>query len=163
MRLPCKFPRLDFVFPSYLPMRWKEFEQNYTTTSLTNCCLFSIIFPTKRSYVGQVDYDASPEELKAHFSPCGTVNRVTIICDKFTMKPKGFAYVEFVDKSSIVNALRLDGTTFKGRRIKVLPKRQNVPAARGLRGRIRSASRGRSSYGTSFRISGRGRFGRKGR
>ena len=74
-----------------------------------------------------------------------------------------FAYVEFVDKSSIVNALRLDGTTFKGRRIKVLPKRQNVPAARGLRGRIRSASRGRSSYGTSFRISGRGRFGRKGR
>lgn len=50
----------------------------------------SVIIPSMNcSYVGQVDYEASPEELKAHFSPCGTVNRVTIICDKFTMQPKG--------------------------------------------------------------------------
>jgi polyadenylate-binding protein 2 len=40
-------------------------------------------------YVGQVDYSATPEELLAHFGPCGTVERVTIVCDKFTGKPKG--------------------------------------------------------------------------
>jgi hypothetical protein len=40
-------------------------------------------------YVGQVDYEASPEELQAHFAPCGTINRVTIICDKITGHSKG--------------------------------------------------------------------------
>ena len=41
------------------------------------------------SYVGQVDYAASPEELQAHFAPCGEVSRVTIMCDKMTGQPKG--------------------------------------------------------------------------
>lgn len=40
-------------------------------------------------YVGQVDYSSTPEELLAHFESCGTVERVTIVCDKFTGKPKG--------------------------------------------------------------------------
>lgn len=46
-------------------------------------------------YVGQVDYSATPEELLAHFEACGTVERVTIVCDKFSGKPKGYAYLEF--------------------------------------------------------------------
>mmetsp|Transcript_19521 Transcript_19521/g.47124 ORF Transcript_19521/g.47124 Transcript_19521/m.47124 type:complete len:146 (+) Transcript_19521:120-557(+) len=46
-------------------------------------------------YVGQVDYGTTPEELLAHFEACGTVERVTIVCDKYTGKPKGFAYLEF--------------------------------------------------------------------
>jgi polyadenylate-binding protein 2 len=25
----------------------------------------------------------------AHFGACGTVNRVTIVCDKYTARPKG--------------------------------------------------------------------------
>lgn len=40
-------------------------------------------------YVGQVDYSTTPEELLAHFQPCGTVERVTIVCDKMTGRPKG--------------------------------------------------------------------------
>ena len=42
-----------------------------------------------RRYVGQVDYEATPEELQAHFAPCGTINRVTIICDRVTGHAKG--------------------------------------------------------------------------
>lgn len=34
-------------------------------------------------YVGQVDYSATPEELQEHFASCGTVNRVTILCDRY--------------------------------------------------------------------------------
>jgi len=34
-------------------------------------------------YVGQVDYGCTPEELQLHFNSCGTVNRVTILTDKF--------------------------------------------------------------------------------
>ena len=37
----------------------------------------------------QVDYGATAEELEAHFHGCGSVNRVTILCDKFTGHPKG--------------------------------------------------------------------------
>ncbi|XP_035887403.1 polyadenylate-binding protein 2-like [Phyllostomus discolor] len=45
--------------------------------------------------VGNVDYGATAEELEAHFHGCGSVNRVTIFCDKFSGRPKGFAYTEF--------------------------------------------------------------------
>lgn len=37
----------------------------------------------------QVDYSATPEELQGHFQSCGTINRITILCDKFTGHPKG--------------------------------------------------------------------------
>jgi polyadenylate-binding protein 2 len=40
-------------------------------------------------YVGQVDYSTTPEELLSHFEACGTVERVTIVCDKLTGRPKG--------------------------------------------------------------------------
>ena len=40
-------------------------------------------------YVGQVDYSATPEELVSHFGACGTIERVTIVCDKMTGRPKG--------------------------------------------------------------------------
>jgi hypothetical protein len=36
----------------------------------------------------QVDYSCTPEEVQQHFQSCGTVNRVTILTDKFG-QPKG--------------------------------------------------------------------------
>jgi len=44
-------------------------------------------------FVGNVDYGASPEEIQAHFQSIGSINRVTILLDKFTGHPKGYAYV----------------------------------------------------------------------
>ena len=41
-------------------------------------------------FVGNVDYAASPEEIQAHFQSCGSINRVTILLDKFTGQPKGY-------------------------------------------------------------------------
>lgn len=67
----------------------------------------------------QVDYSTSAEELQTHFQSCGTVNRITILYDKFTNQPKGFAYVEFADKDSVAPALALNESEFKGRQLKV--------------------------------------------
>lgn len=78
-------------------------------------------------YVGQVDYSTTPEELLSHFEPCGQVERVTINCDKFTGRPKGFAYLEFQSEEAVQNALKLDGSSFKGRNLKVTRKRVNDP------------------------------------
>ena len=70
-------------------------------------------------YVGNVDYGATAEELEQHFHGCGSINRVTILCNKFDGNPKGFAYVEFTDKDSVDTAMALDDSLFRGRQIKV--------------------------------------------
>ena len=117
-------------------------------------------------YVGNVDYGATAEELEQHFHGCGSVNRVTILCDKFTGHPKGFAYVEFADKDSVTTAQALDDSLFRGRQIKVTAKRTNRP---GISSTNRRPRGGRGGYG-GFRGSSpggyytpsrpRGRFGR---
>lgn len=132
-------------------------------------------------YVGQVDYESSIEELRSHFAPCGTINRVTIICDKITGQSKGYAYIEFVDKEAAEKALELDESTFRGRQLKVLffaliffvfvayefivsfliccvinkvlPKRQNVPVP------VRGGGRGGRGRGGRFgAVYGRGSY-----
>ncbi|PQE26846.1 polyadenylate-binding 2 protein [Rutstroemia sp. NJR-2017a BVV2] len=95
-------------------------------------------------FVGNVDYSASPEEIQAHFQSCGSINRVTILLDKFTGHPKGYAYVEFTEPSLVAQALVLNESLFKGRNLKVVPKRTNVPGMQ--RGRGGRGGRGRGGY-----------------
>ena len=78
-------------------------------------------------YVGNVDYGATAEELEQHFHGCGSINRVTILCNKFDGNPKGFAYVEFTDKDSVDTAMALDDSLFRGRQIKVLENTTVLP------------------------------------
>jgi len=108
-------------------------------------------------YVGNVDYGATPEEVQTHFASCGIINRVTILCDKFTGHPKGFAYVEFVDEESVANAVALNESLFRGRLIKVIAKRTNVPGFNRGRGRG-----GRAGFRGAFFRGGRGRGARRG-
>eukprot|EP00945_MAST-04E_sp_MAST-4E-sp1_P005458 g5458.t1 len=68
-------------------------------------------------FVKGVDWGATPEELQKHFQPCGPIQRITILVDKFTQRPKGIAYVEFMDNGSKENALLLDDSEFRGRKI----------------------------------------------
>lgn len=96
----------------------------------------------KSIYVGNVDYSATAHELEAHFHGCGSIQRVTILCDKFTGQPKGFAYIEFTDKDSVQTALALDDSLFKGRQIKVFGKRTNRPGYSSTDRPPRAATRG---------------------
>ncbi|CAF0893454.1 unnamed protein product [Rotaria sordida] len=105
-------------------------------------------------YVGNVDYSATAQELENHFHGCGSIHRVTILCDKFTGQPKGFAYVEFADKDSVQTSLALDDSLFKGRQIKVTEKRTNRPGVsttdRPPRGALRGFGRGRFPRGAAY-------------
>nr|CAB3467500.1 unnamed protein product [Digitaria exilis] len=85
-------------------------------------------------FVGNVDYACTPEEVQQHFNSCGTVNRVTILTDKFG-QPKGFAYVEFVEVEAVQEAVKLNESELHGRQLKVAPKRTNVPGMKQPRGR----------------------------
>nr|CAD7586502.1 unnamed protein product [Timema genevievae] len=106
-------------------------------------------------YVGNVDYGATAEELEQHFHGCGSINRVTILCNKYDGHPKGFAYIEFAERDSVQTAMAMDESLFRGRQIKVNPKRTNRPGmsmtnrpprGRGYRGG-RGGGRGSSYYG----------------
>lgn len=77
-------------------------------------------------FVSNVDYGCGPEELQEHFQNCGTINRVTIATDSFG-QPKGYAYVEFAEANAVQNALKLTETELHGRRLRVSPKRTNIP------------------------------------
>ncbi|KAM4630601.1 LOW QUALITY PROTEIN: embryonic polyadenylate-binding protein 2 [Polymixia lowei] len=99
-------------------------------------------------YVGNVDYGATADELEIHFNGCGPVNRVTILCDRFSGHPKGFAYIEFSDRDSVQSAIGLDETLFRGRVLKVMPKRTNMP---GISTTDRGGPRGGRSRGRGFR------------
>ncbi|XP_039051917.1 polyadenylate-binding protein 1-like isoform X2 [Hibiscus syriacus] len=96
-------------------------------------------------YVGNVDYACTPEEVQQHFQSCGTVNRVTILTDKFG-QPKGFAYVEFVEIDAVQNALLLNETELHGRQLKVSAKRTNIPGMKQYRGRPNSYFRSRRPF-----------------
>ncbi|KAL0381629.1 UNVERIFIED_CONTAM: Polyadenylate-binding protein 2 [Sesamum angustifolium] len=85
-------------------------------------------------FVGNVDYACTPEEVQQHFQACGTVNRVTILTDKFG-QPKGFAYVEFLEQEAVQEALQLNESELHGRQLKVMVKRTNVPGMKQYRAR----------------------------
>ncbi|KAK6517296.1 cytoplasmic RNA-binding protein [Arthrobotrys megalospora] len=103
-------------------------------------------------FVGNVDYGASPEEIQTHFQSCGSINRVTILLDKFTGQPKGYAYVEFAEPSLVAQALVLNESIFHGRPLKVVPKRTNIPGMQRGRGGggYRGGGRGRGGFGGGY-------------
>ncbi|KAF3618139.1 Polyadenylate-binding protein 2 [Capsicum annuum] len=92
------------------------------------------VYPEMHDRIRQVDYACTPEEVQQHFQSCGTVNRVTILTDKFG-QPKGYAYVEFVEMEAVQNALLLNESELHGRQLKVSAKRTNVPGMKQFRGR----------------------------
>lgn len=102
-------------------------------------------------YIGNVEYGANPLDLQRHFKSCGVVERITIMANKETGQPKGYAYLEFDLHVAAKDAVKMfDGSELLGREIKVCLKRTNVP--------------GHSHAGHGYyRGRGRGRGGRKGR
>ena len=64
-------------------------------------------------FVGNVDYGASPEEIQAHFQSCGSINRVTILLDKFTGHPKGLVrLLPMLLRPLLVSLMRLSETDY---------------------------------------------------
>lgn len=117
-------------------------------------------------FVGNVDYTVSPEDIQAHFQSCGSINRVTILLDKFTGHPKGYAYVEFAEPAVVAHALVMNESMLKGRNLKVTPKRTNIPGMNRGRGGFfgRGGRGGRGRGGGGFHPRGGGyRGGYRGR
>ena len=84
-------------------------------------------------YIGNLAYDVTENDLRNAFSEFGEVSSVKIITDKFSGRPKGFAFVEMPDNSEADQAIKaLNGKVLNGRSIKV-----NQAEPRGKRQRRR--------------------------
>lgn len=79
-----------------------------------------------KAYVGNLTFDLPSETITAFFEHDGNIRVVTVIVPKrFEEKPTSHVYVEFADRESLENALKLDGQDLQGRPVKI-----DVAAAR---------------------------------
>ncbi|KPK22816.1 MAG: RNA-binding protein [Dehalococcoidia bacterium SG8_51_3] len=100
-------------------------------------------------YVGNLAFDLTDEELSAEFSAFGNVASVAIPTDKFSGRPRGFAFVEMASKSEAEAAITgLNGKTLKDRTIVVNESRPRVDNRDGgSYDNRRSGGYGRGGYG----------------
>lgn len=113
-----------------------------------------------RVYVGNLSYAAKDDELTKLFSKYGKVLSTDIIRDRFSKKPKGYAFVEMPPQDG-QKALVLNGSDFLGRKIvvsqaksKERPARQeNAQQREG--GQQQRGGRGRRGGGEGRREKGR--------
>ena len=73
-----------------------------------------------RVYVGNFGFDTSEQEIRGAFEAHGEVQEVSMIQDRDTGRPKGFAFVEMPTESEAQAAIgALNGQDFGGRPITV--------------------------------------------
>jgi cold-inducible RNA-binding protein len=73
-----------------------------------------------RLFVGNLPYEATEEEIRAHFGGAGNVLNVFMPLDRETGRKRGFAFVEYADNAQAQEAIRLyNSQNFKGRPLAV--------------------------------------------
>ena len=71
-------------------------------------------------FVGNLDYDASPEEVASLFSPFGEVISISMPPDFVTGRSRGFAFVRMADRIAAGQAIdKMAGELFRGRPLRV--------------------------------------------
>ncbi|XP_024369333.1 uncharacterized protein [Physcomitrium patens] len=77
-------------------------------------------------FVTNVHFAATQAALRAHFGGCGIINRVTLLAEPATGKPKGSAFVEFATKDAVEIALTLSESSLLSRNVKVMRKNSAI-------------------------------------
>ena len=70
-------------------------------------------------YVGNLPFTATDDGVRALFAKHGTVEKVSLITDRETGRPRGFGFVEMSNADASRAMQALDGTDFDGRALKV--------------------------------------------
>jgi RNA recognition motif-containing protein len=120
------------------------FGQSLTSQSLTNqeagspCRCFFYFFreysAVTKLYVGNLPFTATDEAVRALFSQHGTVEKVSLITDRDTGRPRGFGFVEMSNADASRAMQALNGTDFDGRALKVNEAQDKERSGGGGRG-----------------------------
>jgi RNA recognition motif-containing protein len=70
-------------------------------------------------YVGNLPFTATEDGVRTLFSPHGTVEKVSLITDRDTGRPRGFGFVEMSNADASRAMQALNGTDFEGRALKI--------------------------------------------
>ncbi|MCC7065210.1 MAG: RNA-binding protein [Planctomycetes bacterium] len=102
----------------------------------------------KRLYVGNLPYDADEAMLREAFGQDGRmVERVHIVIDRETQRPRGFAFVEMAtDEQAKLAIAAMDGTMFGPRQLRVTEAEERRPAGPGGPGGPRGPGGGGGGY-----------------
>lgn len=83
-------------------------------------------------YVGNLPYSATEEEVAELFASFGPVERVKLIMDRETGRPRGFGFVTLGDASKVAEAAEaVNGQELGGRALRVNPAEPREPRPRG--------------------------------
>jgi RNA recognition motif-containing protein len=70
-------------------------------------------------YVGNLPFSATEDGVRTLFAAHGTVEKVSLISDRETGRPRGFAFVEMSNADASRAMQALNGKDFDGRSLKV--------------------------------------------
>jgi RNA recognition motif-containing protein len=78
-------------------------------------------------YVGNLPFTATDDSVRALFTKHGTVEKLALINDRDTGRPRGFGFVEMsaADASRAMQAL--NGADFEGRSLKINEAQERAP------------------------------------
>ena len=92
-------------------------------------------------FVGNLSYQTTEAELEAAFAAYGAVERVSVVRDRDTGQPRGFAFVEMTNAAEAASAINsMNGREVNGRALNVNQARPREE--RGGGGREGGFSRG---------------------
>eukprot|EP00112_Aurelia_sp_Birch-Aquarium-sp1_P006729 Seg1737.5 transcript_id=Seg1737.5/GoldUCD/mRNA.D3Y31 product="RNA-binding protein 34" protein_id=Seg1737.5/GoldUCD/D3Y31 len=70
-------------------------------------------------FIGNLPFNVQEEEIRELFSQCGEVDDVRLIRDKSSGIGKGFGYVRFKNKESVMFAMKMKNSELRDRKIRV--------------------------------------------
>jgi RNA recognition motif-containing protein len=70
-------------------------------------------------YVGNLPFTATEDGVRALFATHGSVDKVALINDRDTGRPRGFGFVEMSDSDASRAMQALNGADFEGRSLKI--------------------------------------------
>jgi len=88
-------------------------------------------------YVGNLPFTATEESVRTLFAAHGSVEKVSLITDRDTGRPRGFAFVEMSNADASRAMQALDGKDFEGRTLKVNEAQDRERSGGGRGGRPR--------------------------
>ena len=87
-----------------------------------------------RLFIGNLPYTATEADLREHFSAVAPPSHIVLPVDRYTGRPRGFAFVEYTDPAHAAEAIkRFNGQPFSGRPIAVSearPREERSPGPR---------------------------------